>query len=115
MKVNFYAENVDRSCCKTLKEDETEVAPMSIFDFYCKTCEEAGRDQPNNVVMGGATNGKHREQDVICGYCGSVIYSYPESEMGVNNPITPFGDNEEFRRIMNGKDPIIYIKDGEEE
>ena len=85
---------------------------MSIFDFRCEKCEEAGRDMVQ-VVMGAATGGRFSDDEVICGTCDSVIWIYEEAEL-VPNPIKPHGDDEDFRQFMAGTHPIQIALEEEE-
>jgi hypothetical protein len=87
--------------------------PLSIFDFHCEKCEAEGRSQPVEIVMGGASKGKHPESAVICGTCDSVIHSYLPSEMDVKQ-VGPHGDNEDFRLFMSGEHPLQLALEEEE-
>ena len=94
----------------------SESKGLSIFDLKCEVCKEAGRAQPSEIVYGAASGGRHPNNVVLCGTCGSIIYKLSEEEEN-EIQVGPFGDNEELRQYMAGNTVIIELlkKEDEEE
>ena len=91
----------------------SEIRKMSIWDFECLKCQEAGRDDPIQIILGAATGGKAKDNEVVCGFCDSVVFTYTDEELETYEEGSVFGDNEELRQIMSGNYPII--QESEEE
>lgn len=77
-----------------------KIAPedMMAMHLYCKTCKK----EAMQFIMGAATNGKHPDNVIICGFCESVI-----AEFDVNawkDQPGPLDDYPNLQKWMNGED-----------
>lgn len=84
----------------------SEIRKMSIWDFECLKCQEAGREDPIQIILGAASNGKAKDNEVLCGFCDEVIFVYKDEELETYEKGSVYGDNEELRQIMAGNHPI---------
>lgn len=92
----------------------SEIRKMSIWDFECLKCQEEGRTDTIQIILGAATNGKAKDNEVLCGFCDDVIFVYTDEELEAYEEGSVFGDNDELRQLMAGNHPIQQ-DEGEEE
>ncbi len=93
----------------------SEIRKMSIWDFECLTCQEAGREDPIQIILGAGSKGKAKDNEVVCGFCDNVVFVYTDEELEAYEEGSVYGDNEDLRLMMAGKHPIQQSLEGEEE
>ena len=77
----------------------SEIRKMSIWDFECLKCQEEGRTDTIQLILGAATSGKAKDNEVLCGFCDDVIFVYTDEELETYEEGSVFGDNEDYDKL----------------